>query len=112
MFASAGDLVQYLSSAFGHVFCLLSREDFDDTQPAFVYVSDDMAWGRKNINDVNGDLFFAGEGDGDDDEAIGRDMALLAACNATIITRGMENTLNMHESMHIVPKAMFEEFKI
>ena len=38
------------------------REEFENV--AFMYVSDDMEWGRKNLkNDNNGDLFFVGAGE-------------------------------------------------
>ena len=37
------------------------REEFDNC--AFVYVSDDMAWGRNNLKNEHGDLFFAGAGE-------------------------------------------------
>ena len=47
-----------------------------------------MPWGRRNVKDLKGDLFYAGAGDPDADGAIGADLALLARCNATLITRG------------------------
>ena len=46
------------------------RESYDNV--AFLYVSDDMAWGRKNIKDKENDLYFVGQ---DDDAAF--DFALL-----------------------------------
>ena len=51
---------------------------------AFVFVSDDMRWGRQQLAKNERDLYFAGNGDGADPDAIGRDLALLAACNHTI----------------------------
>ena len=61
---------------------------------AFVFVSDDMRWGRQQLaataaagkskNEERRDLYFPGSGDGADPDAIGRDLALLAACNHTI----------------------------
>ena len=49
----------------------------------FVFVSDDMRWGRRQLKNER-DLYFVGNGDGVDPDAIGRDLALLAACNHTI----------------------------
>lgn len=34
--------------------------DDDDSKTAFLYVSDDMDWGRKNVRNRHKDLFFAG----------------------------------------------------
>ena len=34
------------------------RESYDNV--AFLYVSDSMAWGRKNIKDKENDLYFVG----------------------------------------------------
>ena len=42
------------------VFLSIFREEFDNV--AFVYVSDDMDWGRKNLKNRSGDLFFLGSG--------------------------------------------------
>ena len=33
-------------------------------------------------------VYISGQGDGDSDEAIGRDLALLASCNHTVVTWG------------------------
>lgn len=57
---------------------------------AFVYVSDDMKWGRRKLSKVphSKNLFFIGCGDFDEVECIGKDMALLANCNHTITTHG------------------------
>ena len=41
----------------------------------FVFVSDDMAWGRKNLGGNNSDVYFEGCGDGDDEDCIGKDLA-------------------------------------
>ena len=43
-------------------------------------------WGRAQLGrkGEEGDLYFVGNGDGVDPDAIGRDLALLAACNHTI----------------------------
>ena len=37
------------------------RESYDDNI-AFLYVSDDMKWGRGNIKDKENDLYFVGMG--------------------------------------------------
>ena len=47
-----------------------------------------MDWGRKNLKDKHGDLFFVGSGIGDDDIEIGYDFAILSNCNASVISRG------------------------
>ncbi len=52
---------------------------------AFLYVSDDMEWGRDNLS--ADDLFFVGDGT-ETDEGIGVDLALMVYSNHTIITRG------------------------
>ena len=65
------------------------REEYD--HPAFVYVSDDMEWGEKELGDLadkHGDLFLVGCGDGDDPDCVGKDFALLSSCNHTITTHG------------------------
>lgn len=62
------------------------REEYDNA--VFLFISDDMDWGRKNIKDKHNDLFFVGEGRSDDDFYIGVDLALMAKANNTIITRG------------------------
>ena len=65
---------------------------------AFIYVSDDMEWGRKHLPpggyEEEDDLYFVGDGErhladeGEDRDAASFDLALLASCNHTIITRG------------------------
>ncbi len=64
------------------------REEYgDDGDPvAFLYVSNDMEWGRENVGNPNGDVFFVG--DGDEDTGIGFDLAVLALSNHTVISRG------------------------
>jgi len=53
----------------------------------FVVASDDLAWCRANVRSVADDVVYAGDGDGDAfNPAL--DMALLAACNHSIITYG------------------------
>ena len=56
------------------------RESYDNV--AFLYVSDDMKWGRKNLKDKENDLYFVGK------EDASFDFALLCQCNHTIISRG------------------------
>ena len=55
----------------------------ENSQVAFLYVSDDMKWGRHNIKDKHDDLYFVGSGH---DHAF--DFALLCHSNHSIITRG------------------------
>ncbi len=64
---------------------LSSREEFD--HPAFLYVSDDMEWGRRHLHGEQGDLFFVGSDDSSD-FGVGADLAVLALSNATVISRG------------------------
>ena len=64
----------------------LFREDYENI--AFLFISDDMEWGRKNIKDKHNDLFFVGVGETDIDMDIGTDLALMANANHTIISRG------------------------
>lgn len=61
------------------------REEYDN--PIFVYVSDDMKWGRRNLK-TEKDIFFVGCGDPDDVDCIGKDFAVLSNCNHTITTHG------------------------
>jgi len=63
------------------------REEYWDTTVVFVYVSDDMKWGRKNLKDSK-NLFFLGCGSGNDLDCIAKDFALLGSCNHTITTHG------------------------
>jgi len=92
------------------------RESYGDNI-AFLYVSDDMKWGRANIKDKENDLYFVGmgsnsnnvevtttghtsENDLDPDDATEAeaeaadafDFALLCSCNHTIITSGLFST--------------------
>lgn len=53
--------------------------------PIFVVTSNGMEWCRKNIDASRGDVHFAGDGKENDP---GRDFALLAHCNHTIMTIG------------------------
>ena len=61
------------------------RADYNNI--AFLFVSDDMEWGRENLDEEE-NIFFAGSGIDDDDFAIGVDYATLANCNHSIISRG------------------------
>ena len=61
------------------------RESYDNA--AFLYVSDDMKWGRKNLKDKENDLYFAGQ------EDAAYDFVLLCQCNHTIVSRG-KNFIN------------------
>lgn len=66
------------------------RKHFIDRNVIFVYVSDDMQWGRDKLGsrDKKGDIFFAGDGDVDDPDVIGNDLCLLAQCNHTVTSHG------------------------
>ena len=74
------------------------REDFPDNQIYFVAVSDDPAWVVKHLGKINGLVMAGSHGeDGEDPvlvgrdhlDPVGRDLALLAACNHTIVSQGM-----------------------
>ena len=60
------------------------REEFDNV--VFLWISDDMDWGRKHFKKYD-DIFFVGNGN-EVTDAIGYDLALLAQSNHNIITRG------------------------
>ena len=62
------------------------REEYNPV--AFLYVSDDMAWGKKNLKNKHKDLFFVGKENGDNDEDVGHDFALLVGSNHTVTTLG------------------------
>ncbi|XP_053546802.1 galactoside alpha-(1,2)-fucosyltransferase 2-like [Bombina bombina] len=53
--------------------------------PLFVVTSNGMDWCKENINNSKGDVHFAGDGK---EGSPGRDFALLAHCNHTIMTIG------------------------
>jgi len=57
---------------------------------AFIYVSDDMKWGRQKLSKLphSKNLFFIGCGEFNDINCIAKDLALLANCNHTITTHG------------------------
>uniref|UniRef100_A0A8D0GEM6 L-Fucosyltransferase n=1 Tax=Sphenodon punctatus TaxID=8508 RepID=A0A8D0GEM6_SPHPU len=59
------------------------REKYRD--PIFVVTSNGMSWCKENIDASKGDVFFAGDGR---ESSPGRDFALLAHCNHTIMTIG------------------------
>ncbi|XP_059078979.1 galactoside 2-alpha-L-fucosyltransferase SEC1-like [Tigriopus californicus] len=63
------------------------RERFGEAV-IFLYVSDDMKWGRLNLMNPKRDLFFVGKGKTEDEDEIAFDMTLLAQCNHSIYTRG------------------------
>lgn len=63
------------------------RDEYDPDLTVFVYVSDDMKWGRRKLKEQK-NLFMLGCGNGDEVDCIGKDLALLANCNHTITTHG------------------------
>jgi len=62
-------------------------ERHNNKNVVFVFVSDDMKWGRRKLKHLD-NVFFAGCGDADNPDCIGKDLALLASCNHTIVTHG------------------------
>ena len=68
---------------------MMLREDYE-SNVAFLYVSDDMKWGTKNLEDGDDyDLYLVGDGDPKSLVSVGYDLAVCARCNHTIITNGM-----------------------
>ncbi len=67
------------------------REEYDEDGEggvAFLYVSDDMDWGRRELGGgEHDDVFFVGEGN-EDDDSIAFDLGILAFSNHTVISRG------------------------
>uniref|UniRef100_A0A8C3HNQ6 L-Fucosyltransferase n=1 Tax=Chrysemys picta bellii TaxID=8478 RepID=A0A8C3HNQ6_CHRPI len=68
----------YLEKAMGYF-----RDKYQE--PVFVVTSNGMEWCRENIDTSQGDVYFSGEGK---ESSPGRDFALLAHCNHTIMTIG------------------------
>nr|XP_042703297.1 galactoside alpha-(1,2)-fucosyltransferase 2-like isoform X2 [Chrysemys picta bellii] len=68
----------YLEKAMGYF-----RDKYKE--PVFVVTSNGMEWCRENINASQGDVYFSGDGK---ESSPGRDFALLAHCNHTIMTIG------------------------
>lgn len=63
------------------------RDEYE--HPVFLYVSDEKGWiGEDNMRKEAKDLFFVGCGDGADADCVGKDFAVLAACNHTITSHG------------------------
>nr|XP_014432272.1 galactoside 2-alpha-L-fucosyltransferase 2-like [Pelodiscus sinensis] len=68
----------YLDKAMGYF-----RAKYQE--PVFVVTSNGMDWCRENIDASRGDVYFSGDGK---ESSPGRDFALLAHCNHTIMTIG------------------------
>ncbi|XP_074873001.1 galactoside alpha-(1,2)-fucosyltransferase 2-like [Carettochelys insculpta] len=68
----------YLEKAMGYF-----RAKYQE--PVFVVTSNGMDWCRENIDTSRGDVYFSGDGK---ESSPGRDFALLAHCNHTIMTVG------------------------
>lgn len=73
------DAMDYFRDEYG--------DDVEADNVVFVYASDDMKWGRRRLKKQK-NLFFVGCGDGNDLDCIGKDLALMGACNHTITTHG------------------------
>ncbi|XP_060111924.1 galactoside alpha-(1,2)-fucosyltransferase 2 [Heteronotia binoei] len=69
---------KYLDKAMNYF-----REKYHDA--VFVVVSNGMAWCKEKIDASKGDVYFAGDGQ---ESSPGRDFALIAHCNHTIMTIG------------------------
>ncbi|KAM4650438.1 galactoside alpha-(1,2)-fucosyltransferase 2-like isoform 1-T2 [Discoglossus pictus] len=68
----------YLEKAMGYF-----RNKYEN--PIFVVASNGMDWSKENIDSSKGDVFFSGDGN---ESTPGKDFALLASCNHTIMTVG------------------------
>ncbi|XP_029440905.1 galactoside 2-alpha-L-fucosyltransferase 2-like [Rhinatrema bivittatum] len=68
----------YLEKAMGYF-----RNKYQE--PIFVVTSNGMQWCKENINTSRGDVYFSGDGM---ESSPGKDFALLAHCNHTIMTIG------------------------
>lgn len=86
-----GDYVSYMKERKGVV---ADKGYFDEAMKrfrsrfhdaAFVVVSNDMKWCKENMDNSSGDVFLVGNGN---EDSPGRDMAILAHCNHSIITLG------------------------
>ena len=75
------DAVAYFKEEYGD-----SLMDYNNV--VFVYISDDMKWGRRKLKKLGENIFYVGCGDGDNPDCIGKDFALLSSCNHTITTHG------------------------
>ena len=65
------------------------RDEYGEDNTIFLFTSDDMKWVRKSkIFRQEKNLFMVGCGNGEDVACVGKDFALLAACNHTITSRG------------------------
>ena len=73
------------------------RGSYDNV--AFLYVSDDMAWGRKNIKDKENDLYFVGQ---DDDAAF--DFALLVNVEKNIFTKKKNTNYYLFFSVNAITR--------
>jgi len=60
--------------------------------PVFLYVSDDLEWGKRHLlphaKRTTQDLFFVGDGLPRNVDSVGHDLAVMSLCNHTIISRG------------------------
>ncbi|KAE8593970.1 hypothetical protein XENTR_v10019391 [Xenopus tropicalis] len=68
----------YLDQAMGYF-----RQKY--AEPVFVVASNGMDWCKQNIDSSKGDVYFSGDGN---ESTPGKDFALLASCNHTIMTIG------------------------
>ena len=65
------------------------NEEYENV--VFLYVSDDMEWGKPKLGKKK-NIFFVGCGNGDDLDCVGNDFAILSKCNHTITTHGSFGT--------------------
>jgi len=75
------DAIAYFKEEYGD-------PSMNNKNVVFVYVSDDMKWGRRKLKKLDENIFFVGCGDGDKTDCIGKDFAVLSKCNHTILTHG------------------------
>ena len=106
---------------YANIKILFDFSESYESNIAFLYVSDDMKWGTKNLEDGDDyDLYFVGDGDTGNVESVGYDLAILARCNHTIITRGMMSRWGATlaggefytEYGPIVPHEVYDEIRV
>lgn len=89
------DITAFSSKAFNekppkksHFYAAMEyfREEYNPV--AFLYVSDDCQWGKKNLKNKHNDLFFVSKCKDDNDDDIGHDFALLVHSNHSVTSLG------------------------
>ena len=65
------------------------RDEYGSSNTVFLFTSDDMKWARRNeAFKEEKNLFLVGCGEAENLNCVGKDLALLASCNHTVISHG------------------------